>query len=620
MTKFHWLIFACVFVVLFEALSLSGVRFQPSIAAPLFLLIIVGIGHETLWHGLKALFTLNLASIQLLMVIAVSGAFYLGQYEEAAVVIVLYTLAEKLEDLGIARSKLSIENLLSKMPKEVLIKGKENLTPVNLVVIGDIIAIKPGDIIALDGEVIEGSSSVDESTITGEPIPQDKHIGDKVFAGTWNQQGYLEVRITKTAKESSLAKIKEMTANALKSKAKTQLFIEKFARIYTPTVIFIALAVTIIPTLFLGKNFNDWFVESLTLLVIACPCALVISTPISIYSAVSNATTKGVLIKGGKYLEALGQLKAIAFDKTRTLTEGHPHVTDVIPIGTHTVESLLSCAAGIEQFSEHPLSQSIVNAAQNEKYTFHPAESFQSFIGKGVKGDCLVCKDRHHCIGKLQFILEEHQVPVNVVNEVDRLQKQGKTVIVVSTHKEVEGIIAFSDKIRPESKSTIDDLHKMGIQTILLTGDHLMPAQAVADELNIPIVKAELLPDEKAKEIQSLMKKYKVVGMMGDGVNDAPALALASVGISMNTLGSDIAIDAASVVILSDHLKKLPSLINLGRRALNIIHFNTVWAIGVKILFIALAIAGKSNLVLAIFADVGVTFLVILNSLRLTRN
>lgn len=553
------------------------------------------------------------------MLIAVGGAYYLGMYEEAAVVIVLYTLAEKLEDLGIAKSQSSISALLGKMPKNVPVKHK-GVISIKDIAIGDIILVKPGDLIALDGKVTLGSTTVDESPITGEPIPKDKHVGDAVFAGTLNEQGYIEVEVAKKSEESSLSKIKEITSNALKNKARTQKFIEKFAKIYIPTIIILAIGVTAIPTLFLGQSFNFWFLESLTLLVIACPCALVISTPISIYSAVSNASAQGILVKGGKYFEALGELKVLALDKTRTLTEGRPYVTDVIPRGIHTRETLLSCAAGIEQFSEHPLSQSLIKAAQDEKYILHQAEAFRNLVGRGVMGDCLVCEDRHHCIGKLKFILEEHEVPMEVVNQVEELQNQGKTVIVISTHKEVKGIIAFADKLRPDSKSMVETLKEMGIITAMLTGDHLLSSKKIAEELKIPIIQAELLPEGKALVVEELIQKYGPTGMMGDGVNDAPALATANVGISMSSLGSDTAIEAASVVILSDHLKKVPELIKLGRRTLNTIRFNTFWAILVKVLFVGLAIVGKSNLVLAIFADVGVTLMVIFNSLRLSRS
>lgn len=615
--KFYWLVFASLLVTVFEFLSLSGYYLPPQYALPFFLAISLVIGYHTLYEGARALVHLQFKSIQLLMLLSVVGAFYLGKYEEAAVVIVLFTLAEKLEEIGISKSKSALNVLISKMPKLVSIRERSDEIPVSKVIIGDVLLVKPGMMIALDGKVVKGSSSVDESTITGEPIPQDKHIGDTVFAGTLNQQGFLEVEVTKAASDTILAKIQEMTFHATKTKAKTQRFIESFSRYYTPLVILLALGVVLYPTLYLGQNFHHWLLEGLTLLVISCPCALVISTPISIYSAIGSASSQGVLIKGGKYLEIIGQVKALAFDKTRTLTLGRPRVTDVIPFGNSTRQDLLSCAAGIELFSEHPLSQSIVEAAQQESSIPHEVKDFQSIVGKGVKAECLVCADSHHCIGKLQFILEEHKVPPEVLQEVTRLQQEGKTVIVVSTHKEVEGIIAFSDTLRPESESTIQKLQEMGIHTVMLTGDHETPAAILAKKLNIPEVHAELLPQDKAAAISKLLQKYPLVGMVGDGVNDAPALALSSVGISMSALGSDAAIEASSIVLLNDRIERIPNLIHLGRKAIRTIKINTFWAISVKVLFIALALMGRSNLALAIFADVGVTVLVILNSLRL---
>lgn len=616
-TKIQWLLLAAILVSIFEVFSLVGIKLNPYIAIPLYLSIIVVIGYQTLYHGFQALIRFNLKSIKLIMLLAVIGAFCLGKYEEAAVVIVLYTLAEKLEDLGIAKSKSALSSLLAKMPKEVTLKDRKESVPLSEVIVGDIFLIKPGEMIALDGTVIKGSSSVDESTITGEPIPQDKHPGDQVFAGTLNHQGFLEITVTKIAVDSTVAKINELTYQATKNKAKTQQFIETFSSYYTPTVLLIAVIILLYPTLILGKSFNLWLLEALSLLVIACPCALVISTPISIYSAIGNASANGILIKGGRFLEALGQVKAMAFDKTRTLTIGKPFVTDIIPFGTSTREDLLSCAAGLELFSEHPLSQSIVDAAQQENFVPHEVESFQSIVGKGVKAECLVCEDAHHCIGKLQFILEEHEVPEKVLQQVIKLQKEGKTVVVVSTHKEVEGIIAFSDALRQRSTDLISEIHGMGIHTAILTGDHQISAQVISDELKIKEVYADLLPEGKAIVMGELLKKYGTVGMVGDGVNDAPALALSSVGITMSGLGSDVAIDAASVIILNDRIDKIPDLIRLAKRALRTIRVNTVLAILVKVIFILLAIVGRSNLVMAIFADVGVTVLVIFNSLRL---
>ncbi len=618
--KFRFLIFACVLVGVFEFLSLGGIHLPRIVAIPLFLGVIIGVGHETLYHGFQALIRFDFTKITLLMVIAAAGAFYLEKYEEAATVIVLYTLAEKLEDIGIAKSKSAFDALLSRMPKEVIIRGIEHSIPLDTVCVGQVMIIKPGEIIALDGVIVEGASSVDESTITGEPIPKDKRVGDLVFAGTLNTHGYLEVKVTKLSKDTALSKIRELTFQATKSKAKTQQFIEKFAKYYTPCIIGLALILVMIPLFIPGQSFNLWFLEALTLIVIACPCALVISTPVSVYSAIGNASRKGVLIKGGRYLESLGNIETIALDKTRTLTIGKPHVTDVIPHGQQSKEDLLSCAAGIEKLSEHPLSLSIIEAAESEELDLHEVENFQSVMGKGAKAECLVCESRHHCIGKLQFILEEHEVPEEVVELVEQLQNEGKTVIVVSTDREVEGVIALADEIREETPEFIKNLKEHRIHTVMLTGDHEITAKVVGDELGIDEIYANLLPEDKATKIGELLRRYNTVAMVGDGINDAPALALSSVGISFGSLGSDTAVEAASVVLLNDRLSLIPEMIRLGKRTLGIIRFNTTCAVFIKLIFVGLAIFGMSNLALAIFADVGVTVLVILNSLRLFRD
>ena len=616
-TKFRWLIFSLVLVAVFEVLSLSGWDLPHVIAIPLFLSIILFIGHHTLLEGFQALFQLNFKSINFLMTIAVIGAFYLEKYEEAAIVIVLYNLAEKLEDLGIQQSKTSLSSLAEKMPKTAFIKGRDYPIPVSQVKIDDVLVVKPGEMIPLDGKVLFGFTAVDEATITGEPIAKDKMIGDFVFAGTLNKQGYIEVQVTKLSKDTTLAKIQEITLKAFEAKAHTQKFIETFSSYYTPSVILLAFLWMIIPPYFFLTPFNQSFQNALTLLVIACPCALVISTPVSIYSALGNAASKGILIKGGRYLEAIGKIKAIALDKTRTLTFGNPIVTDIIPFGSHTKEHLLSCAAGIEIQSEHPLAKSIVQAAKAEKYVPHSVENFQIKMGKGAQADCLVCEDKHHCIGKLEFILEEHHVPQEVIEKMDLLQKEGKTVILICTHKEVEGVIGLLDEVRPESKQVILNIKSLGIIPVLLSVDNPTSAQAIAKIVGIADLKSSLLLEDKAKEIQTLLDKYKSVAMVGDGINDASVLALSSVGITMSELGSDTAIEAASIVILSDYLNRIPFLIKLGRKALQTIRLNIFLAIAIKLVFISLALFGMSNLALAIFADVGVTVIVILNSLRL---
>ncbi|CAN5822907.1 heavy metal translocating P-type ATPase [soil metagenome] len=532
----------------------------------------------------------------------------------------LFTLGERLEKFGIASSKSALQSLIDRTPKTAVVKDEHGQTREIILAeiqIGDTLVIKPSEMIAMDASVVFGASSVDESTITGEPLPKDKRAGDTVFAGTLNVQGYLEARVLKLSKDTTLAKIIETTFAATKTKAETQKFIEKFSAFYTPTIIFIAILIIAVPTLIFGREFEFWFREALTLLVIACPCALVISTPISIYAAVGNASSRGALVKGGKYIEAIGQVKAVAMDKTRTLTYGKPKVTDVISFGETSREHLLACAAGIESYSEHPLAQAIVTAAYNEKLEIHRVENFQSILGKGAKADCVVCYDTHHCIGKLPFITEEHAVQDEIVEKVEFLQRMGKTSIVISSHGGVEGVIALSDEIKIESKATIAELKSLGVATIMLTGDNHAPALSVARAVGITEVKAELLPERKADAIRELLQKYGAVAMVGDGVNDAPALALSSVGVAMGAAGSDTAIEAASIAILNDRLELIPYLIRLGRKTISTIKINTTLAVATKLVFIILAIFGLSSLAMAIFADVGVTVLVILNSLRL---
>ena len=619
--KFRWLIFSVAVVGVFEFFSLTGRHLPAVIEIPLFAGIILGIGFRTIWHGLLALIRLNFRSIQLLMVIAVAGAFYLGELEEAAVVIVLFTLGERLEQFGIQTSKSALQTLVDRTPKTATVKapGWNNEVPISQIAVGDILIIKPSDMIAMDAEVVSGSSSVDESPITGEPLPKDKHQGEKLFAGTLNMQGYLEARVTKKAADSTLAKIIETTFAATKAKAETQKFIEKFSAFYTPSIIVIAVLLVMVPTLLFNRPFDQWFREALTLLVIACPCALVISTPISIYAAIGNASSRGALVKGGKYIEAIGRVRVVAMDKTRTLTYGKPKVTDVLPFGESTREHLLACAAGIESYSEHPLAQSIVQAASAENITFHEAENFQAVLGKGAKADCVVCYDRHHCIGKLPFITEEHAAQEEVTARVDALHREGKTSIVISNSRGVEGIIAITDELKPESKEAVAELDRLRVKTVMLTGDNQAPAQAVAQAVGIREVRAEMLPEGKAAAVRELTAKYGAVAMVGDGVNDAPALALSSVGVAMGAAGSDTAIEAASIAILNDRVELIPYLIRLGRHTIATIKINTALAIVTKVVFIGLAVAGLSGLALAIFADVGVTLFVILNSLRLLR-
>ncbi len=616
-SKFLWLIASLLVITTFEILSFFSIHLPLWIELPLFTLIILVFGKKVFASGIRSIAKLDFSNITLLMTIAVFGAVYLQQFEEAVIIVVLFALGETLEEFGNERSQTALKRLVEKTPKSAQIKGKEDKVPIETIKIGELIIVKPGDQIPLDGEVIEGSSLVDEAAITGEPLPRNKYIGDMVYAGTINGQGYLEVKVTKEAKDTTLAKIIELTYKSAEKKSVSQKFIEKFARVYTPLIVLAALLLIVIPVVFMGKSFHMWFAQALTLLIISCPCALVISTPVAIFSAIGNATEKGVVIKGGRFLEEMGKVKAIAFDKTRTLTKGEPAVSDVIPFNNFTEQEVVACAAGMETFSEHPIARSIVAKAEDQNVELHPFEDFRSFPGKGLKGQCTVCYDKHHCLGNLKFVTEEHEVNEDVIKKVEEFEAQGKTIIVSCSDKQVKGVIGVTDEIREESKPMVNSLLKMGIIPVMLTGDNKSSAEFVAGRLGISVVKAELLPEAKVEELSKLIREYKHVAMVGDGVNDAPSLAAASVGIAMGAIGSDVAIENADIALMNDNLNLIPYLVRLGKECVKKIKFNTVSAILVKFVFLSLAVAGFSNLALAIFADVGVTVIVILNSLRL---
>lgn len=616
-TKFRYLLWAFLIVLPFEILSFFSIHLPKIIEIPLFITLILIFGRNVFKGGLQSLFHLRFSDMNLLMTIAIFGALYLQEWEEAVIIVVLFALGNTLEDFGIERSQSALETLVDNTPKTAQVKDELSKTPVKEIQIGEIIIIKPGDQIPLDGKVTEGSSLVDESTITGEPLPKSKYVGDQVYAGTINGTGYLEVKVLKLAEDSTLSKIIELTYSSAEKKSHSQKFIEKFASYYTPIVISVSFLLVLIPVAFLGQSFTPWFTQALTLLIIACPCALVISTPITIFSAIGNATKRGVLIKGGRYIEELGKIKAIAFDKTRTLTKGESIVSDIIPFNGFSEKEVLACASGIESFSEHPLAQSVIKEAKKHGLDPHKFTNFEAISGKGLKGDCLICTDKHHCLGNLKFITQEHSVEKQVIQQVELLEKQGKTAVIMSDNKKVAGVIGITDEIRTETKATIQALRQLNIEPIILTGDNISSASFVAEKIGIKKFEAGLLPEQKVAELSKLISKYNHVGMVGDGVNDAPSLATASVGIVMGAIGSDIAIENADVALMTNNLSHIPFLVELGKKSVQTIQVNTAAAISVKFLFLLLALIGKSNLAFAIFADVGVTILVILNSLQL---
>lgn len=615
--KIRYLILTTLVVFPFEILSLLSIHIPKYIEIPLFLFLIIAFGREVFLSGIKSLFRLDFSDINLLMTVAIIGAIFLQEFEEAVIIVVLFSLGEVLEEFGIEKSQSALKALIDGTPKTARVKSLDKKIPIQDVKIGEIIIIKPGDKIPLDGLVVKGISLVDEATITGEPLPKNKHDGDTVFAGTLNGNGYMEIKVTKLSKDSTLSKIIDLTYSSAEKKSQSQKFIENFAKYYTPGILIASISLVVIPVVFLGQPFIPWFTQALTLLIISCPCALVISTPITIFSAIGNATKKGIIIKGGRFIEELGKIKAIAFDKTRTLTKGEPVVSDIVPFNGFSQKDVLSCASGMESFSEHPLAHSIIEEAKRHNFAPHKFEHFEAVAGKGLKGDCLICEDKHHCLGNLKFITEEHSVDKEVIKKVEEFEQQGKTTIVMSDNERITGVIAITDEIREESKPTIEELNKLMVKPVILTGDNNASASFVAQQIGVDKIEANLLPHEKVIELSKLIKQYKHVAMIGDGVNDAPSLVTAPVGIAMGAVGSDVAIENADVALMNNNLSLIPFLISLGRKSVKTIQLNTSFAIGVKTLFLLLAFTGKSNLTLAIFADVGVTLIVVLNSLRL---
>ncbi len=615
--KFAFLLIMVVIVIGLEILSLTGVNIPMPYTPFVFAAFIFAIGYEVLWKGVKALFTLTFSSINLLMLIAVIGAFYLQEYPEAAVVIVLYVLGERLEDIGLEKSKSALDDLVSKSPKMATLKETGNETPIEQVPIGSIIQIKPYEQVPMDGEITSGETTIDESTITGEPLPKDKHIGDDVYAGTINKSGFIEVKTTKLANDTTFSKIIELTYQAQANKSDSQRFIQRFAKYYTPTIIITAILVFVVPVVILNQDLNHWLLQAISLLVISCPCALVISTPVAIYAALGNASSRGIMVKGGKYIEAMARIKALCLDKTRTITYGNPIVSDIYPLNGTSREELLACGAGAELFSEHPLAQAIVDAARKEGFEPHAVEKFQSIAGKGATAKCLVCENETILIGKMAFIKESQPVTKEEEELVEKLSKEGKTSVVASFGKGIAGIIALSDEIKPDSAEAIHELKDMDIEPIMLTGDSKLAAQHIALEVGIKEVYGGLMPDDKSSFVAKALNQYKYVAMVGDGVNDAPALAQSTVGIAMGAVGSDTAIEVANIALMNDRLSLIPYLVRLSRATTRTIKINTIGAIAVKVIFIGLVLLGHGNLLLAITADVGVTIVVILISLRL---
>jgi Cd2+/Zn2+-exporting ATPase len=616
----NWPMFATVIsgigTVVGFLLSYGGVT--ENITNKLFLMAIIVGGIFVVKEAFEGIAKKKFLNIEFLVVIASLGALYLGQLGEASAVIFFFSLAEAFESFGKKRSRKALEELINNNPKQATLKDG-SIIDIDRVSLGSIVIVKPGDLIPLDGLIVVGTSAINEASITGESLPKDKILGDTVYAGTININGYLEIKVTKVSKDSTISKIVQLVSSAQKSKTQSEEFVERFAKYYTPAIAITALIIVGVPVLFFNGSFYIWLERAITLLVVACPCALVIATPVTVTAALGGASKKGILIKGGKYLELLGKVKAIAFDKTGTLTLGKPVVTDVVVFEGFTENELLEDVAGMESFSTHPLAEAIIEYAQKKGITPHQMESYQNIPGKGGKAICKVCDDLPHCVGNLKM-MDAHNVSIGEISkQVEKLEMEGKTVVLVSEKDKLMGMIGISDIIRETSIKTVEKLLESNVAPAMLTGDNVHSASYIAKSLGIKNIFAGLLPEEKVEKIKELKSKYNVVAMVGDGVNDAPALALSDVGIAMGSKGTDIALETADMVLMNDRIELIPDVIRLGKRTLSTVKFNIAIAVGSKLIFVILAVLGMTNLGVAIATDTGVAILVILNGLRLFR-
>jgi Cd2+/Zn2+-exporting ATPase len=577
-------------------------------------------GYRLFIAGFKNLIRLQF-DMKTLMTIAIMGAAIIGEWGEGATVVILFAISEALETYSMEKARASIRSLMNVAPKTatILIDGKETETAVKDIQIGDRMLVKPGQKIAMDGVIMNGSASISEAAITGESIPAAKTVHEEVFAGTFNEDGLLEVKVTKRVEDTTIAKIIHLVEEAQAERAPSQAFVDKFAKYYTPLIIVIAALVATVPPLFFGLGWETWIYQGLAVLVVGCPCALVISTPIAIVTAIGNAARNGVLIKGGVFLEEVGRIKAIAFDKTGTLTKGAPEVTDLLAFHVSEKE-LLAVASILESGSTHPLASAIMRKAETVgvDHTDSSMENFESTAGKGILASI---DGTLYKAGSPKWFKENNH-PEYQTNEgaIYQLQNAGKTVIVVGTDSNIYGILGIRDEIRSNTPACIKELKDIGIAYIyMLTGDNGKTAEAIGHEVEIDHVKANLLPQDKLRNVKELSEKHHSMMMVGDGINDAPALAASSVGVAMGGAGTDTALETADVVLMGDDLQKLPFTIRLSRKALSIIKQNIAFSLGLKVLALLLVIPGWLTLWIAIFADMGATLLVTLNSLRLMK-
>lgn len=571
-------------------------------------------GRETIRKGIVSLRTLTL-NINFLMTIAIIGATFIGQWPEAAMVTFLFGVAEMIEAFSLDRARHAIRSLMEMSPERALaLVGNEWVEiEASSVAVGQRVRVRPGERIALDGLVKQGSSSVNQAPITGESIPVVKLVGDQVFAGTINEKGSFDFEVTANTGQTTLARIIRAVQQAQSQKAPTQRFVDQFARYYTPLVVALAVLIAAVPPLLFAQPFSDWLYKALVLLVIACPCALVISTPVTVVSALASAARRGILVKGGVYIEAGRRLTHLALDKTGTITHGLPKVTDVVPFDSVSETELLRLSASLDAPSEHPVASAIVSAYVGKKA---PVTNFESITGRGVKGEI---EGKNYFLGNHRLAHEENHCRPEVEEVLTQLEEQGKTVVILGDVDRALGVIAVADTVRETSVEAIKELHVLGVRTLMLTGDNDRTAKAIALQVGIDDARGDLLPEDKLEIITALSVGSARIGMVGDGINDAPALARADVGFAMGAAGTDTAIETADVALMQDDLRKIPEFIRLSRRAAEVLKQNIAFAIGVKAIFFVLAFFGIATLWMAVFADMGASLLVVGNGLRLLR-
>ena len=592
-----------------------GLAGAPEVASVGTYLAAIAVGGVPIFRAALAGLRARHMDMNVLMSAATVGAVGIGEWAEAASVVVLFAAGNALQVYAIDRTRGAVRALARLAPDEVLVRrgDSERLVGADEVAVGETLVVRPGERLALDGEVVQGRTTVDESPVTGESTPVEKGLGDPVYSGSLNGGGGVLVRVLREASDSTLQRIARLVEEAQATKAPAEQFVDRFSRLYTPIVVAVAVVLAVVPPV-LGGEFGTWFYRALALLIIACPCALVISTPVTVVSGIGAASRRGILLKGGAALEAAGRLKALAFDKTGTLTEGRPVVSRVIPLDGRDEKEVLLLAAALERRSEHPLAHAILTAADGNDLP--PVAGFRSIAGRGAEGEV---GGNGHLIGSPRLFAERGIALDGATEALEAVERAGETPVVLGSEESVSAVFGIADAVRPEARTTLESLREAGVgELVMLTGDAEAPARRIAEELGVSY-RARLLPEQKVEAVRELVSEHGDVGMVGDGVNDAPALAASSVGFAMGAAGTDVALETADVALMQDDLPKLAEAVRLSRSAEGIIKQNVAVSILIKGLFVLLAPFGLVALWLAVLADMGTSIAVTLNGLRLFR-